>query len=165
MQEYGNPLQYSCLENSMDRPWGCEESDMTEWLTSTQTCDQAQPIKFSPNVGTGREGLSSTGWQALRQTCTGSGYLSGYMGKLVWKWTQDTEINGTTRLRGCFHDVFRVPSSRYGPWISQWCTLIFFQNTVWVKILLHAIESILIKSLRKLRIPISGIRVKFSKCS
>ena len=26
----GNPLQYSCLENSMDRPWGPKESDMTE---------------------------------------------------------------------------------------------------------------------------------------
>ena len=31
----GNPLQYSCLENSMDgrtwwSPWGCKESDMTE---------------------------------------------------------------------------------------------------------------------------------------
>ena len=36
----GNPLQYSCLENSMDRrawqgSWGCKEWDMTEatWLT------------------------------------------------------------------------------------------------------------------------------------
>ena len=34
----GNPLQYSCLENSMDRgawraPWGHKESDTTEWLT------------------------------------------------------------------------------------------------------------------------------------
>ena len=35
----GNPLQYSCLENSMDRgalcasPWGGKESDMTEQLT------------------------------------------------------------------------------------------------------------------------------------
>ena len=33
----GNPLQYSCLENSMDREawWssGCQESDMTEQLT------------------------------------------------------------------------------------------------------------------------------------
>ena len=36
----GNPLQYSCLENSMDRrawwatsPWGCKESDTTEQLT------------------------------------------------------------------------------------------------------------------------------------
>ena len=123
------------------------------WLSdqqSTQTCDQAQPIKFFPNMGTRREDLSSIGWQALRQTCTGSGYLSGYMGKLVWKWTQDTEINGATRFRGRLHGVFRVPSSRYSPWISQWCTLTFFQKTVWVKFLLHAIESILIKSLRKL---------------
>ena len=36
----GNPLQYSCLENSMDKrrlvgysPWGGKESDMTERLT------------------------------------------------------------------------------------------------------------------------------------
>ena len=32
----GNPLQYSCLENSTDRdcsPWGCKELDMTERLT------------------------------------------------------------------------------------------------------------------------------------
>ena len=35
----GNPLQYSCLENSMDRgawqatsPWGYKESDMTEQI-------------------------------------------------------------------------------------------------------------------------------------
>ena len=26
----GSPLQYSCLENSMDRPWGRKESDTTE---------------------------------------------------------------------------------------------------------------------------------------
>ena len=38
---HGNPLQYSCLENSMDRgawqatysPWGQKESDRTETLT------------------------------------------------------------------------------------------------------------------------------------
>ena len=32
----GNPLQYSCLENPMDRgayrPWGCKELDMTEHI-------------------------------------------------------------------------------------------------------------------------------------
>ena len=28
----GNPLQYSCLENSMDRPRGCKESNTTERL-------------------------------------------------------------------------------------------------------------------------------------
>ena len=39
-EEKGNPLQYSCLENSVDRrasagynPWGHKESDTTEWLT------------------------------------------------------------------------------------------------------------------------------------
>ena len=26
----GYPLQYSGLENSMDYPWGCKESDMTQ---------------------------------------------------------------------------------------------------------------------------------------
>ena len=26
----GYPLQYSGLENSMNSPWGCKESDMTE---------------------------------------------------------------------------------------------------------------------------------------
>ena len=29
----GNPLQYSCLENSMYRPWGCTESNTTERLS------------------------------------------------------------------------------------------------------------------------------------
>ena len=36
-EEDGNPLQYSCLENPMDRgaqqgysPWGCKESDKTD---------------------------------------------------------------------------------------------------------------------------------------
>ena len=41
----GNPLQYFCLENSMDReawwatysPWDRKESDLTEWLTHTHT--------------------------------------------------------------------------------------------------------------------------------
>ena len=29
----GYPLQYSGLENSMDCPWGCKESDTTESLS------------------------------------------------------------------------------------------------------------------------------------
>ena len=36
----GNPLQYCYLENSMDRhysPWGCKESDMTEWLSTAHS--------------------------------------------------------------------------------------------------------------------------------
>jgi len=29
----GSPLQYSCLENPTDRPWGLKESDTTERLS------------------------------------------------------------------------------------------------------------------------------------
>ena len=36
MAENGNPLQYSCLENPIDRgawcPWSCKESDTSERL-------------------------------------------------------------------------------------------------------------------------------------
>ena len=32
----GNPLQYSCLENSIDRPWDHKKSDTAEQLTHTQ---------------------------------------------------------------------------------------------------------------------------------
>ena len=30
----GNPLQYSCLVNPMDSPWGHKDLDTTEWLSS-----------------------------------------------------------------------------------------------------------------------------------
>ena len=40
---HGNPLQYSCLENPHGQrrlvdcsPWGCKESDITEWLSTAQ---------------------------------------------------------------------------------------------------------------------------------
>ena len=29
-EENGNPLQYSCLDNYMEEPGGCKESDTTE---------------------------------------------------------------------------------------------------------------------------------------
>ena len=50
----GNPLQYSCLENSMDRgawglegycSWGCKESD---WVTTIHTHTHTQGNEFSP---------------------------------------------------------------------------------------------------------------------
>ena len=45
----GNPLQYSCLKNSIDRgawwgvaysPWGCKELNTTEWLSSQHENDR-----------------------------------------------------------------------------------------------------------------------------
>ena len=43
---HGNPLQYFCLENSMDRgawwstysPWGCKELDTTEVIMRVHMC-------------------------------------------------------------------------------------------------------------------------------
>ena len=55
-EEHGNPPQYSCLDNLMDRgswwsisPWGCKESDTTERLThvNTQHTQQKPCLPFS----------------------------------------------------------------------------------------------------------------------
>ena len=50
---HGNPLQYSCLENPVDRrawrgysPWGCKDSDPTERL-SIHTCRLGGSAPFS----------------------------------------------------------------------------------------------------------------------
>ena len=41
----GNPLQDSCLENSMDRPWDQKELDTTEQLTLSHF-DSAYKLKM-----------------------------------------------------------------------------------------------------------------------
>ena len=50
----GYPLQYSGLENSMDyvySPWGCKESDRTEWLSLSLWASLiAQLVKNLPAV-------------------------------------------------------------------------------------------------------------------
>ena len=40
----GNPLQYSYLENSMDRPWCHKESDTTEQLIHMKCLGYAFPV-------------------------------------------------------------------------------------------------------------------------
>ena len=54
--ENGNPFQYSCQENSMDKrslvgysPWGCKESDMTEH-THTYTYIHSQNSWNTPPI-------------------------------------------------------------------------------------------------------------------
>ena len=39
----GYPLQYSGLENPMDSPWGCKESDVTERLSLFFTVSRSLP--------------------------------------------------------------------------------------------------------------------------
>ena len=49
----GNPVQYSCLENPMDRrawPWGCKELDMTE-QRSTHTLHGQRQEWLSGTLG------------------------------------------------------------------------------------------------------------------
>ena len=49
----GNPLQDSCLENPMDRPWGRKESDTTERLTlsfSNGVSEAGCHLKSFPSV-------------------------------------------------------------------------------------------------------------------
>ena len=42
----GNPLQYSCLEDSMDRgAWACKESDTTEQKAAAQFMNHESPFK------------------------------------------------------------------------------------------------------------------------
>ena len=38
------PLWYSGLENSMDSPWGCKESDRTEWLSVSRKDEVLWPL-------------------------------------------------------------------------------------------------------------------------
>ena len=49
---HGNPLQYACLENSIDirawQSWGCKESDTTEHVTHTHTSALPPPPHHSP---------------------------------------------------------------------------------------------------------------------
>ena len=49
----GYPLQYSGLENSVDSPWGCKESDTTEQLSlplSEHAKSGQLPVQFSRSV-------------------------------------------------------------------------------------------------------------------
>ena len=79
----GNPLQYSCIENSVDRPWSLKESDTTERLTLSLyfTCcqdgssghgplDRGSLVKMDkaalPSPGTRESGrVTSLSWTTL----------------------------------------------------------------------------------------------------
>ena len=68
----GNPLQYSCLENPMDRRawqanslWGCRESDMAEWLTLFTSCEQFPGVQVNSGIYLAFRGLCKPGWKQV----------------------------------------------------------------------------------------------------
>ena len=89
----GNPLQYSCLENPMDRgfwrvgysPRGYKESDTTEGLTlSHWDCiDNTEPKCFENDESAPGAGLRVTVWQRMFQTA-GEGSGRSPRAPLVW---------------------------------------------------------------------------------
>ena len=59
----GNPLQYSCLENPMDRgysPWGHKEMDTTEQLTLSDIINKKQFRKVETGPNSHHQGESKT---------------------------------------------------------------------------------------------------------
>ena len=72
-----SPLQYSCLENSMDRPWGHKESDMTEGQTLWASL-VAQTVKNPPAMQ--ETWVQSLGWEEGMAT---------HSSILVWKIPMD----------------------------------------------------------------------------
>ena len=89
-EEKGYPLQYSCLENSMDRgacPWGCKELDRTEWRTLIYILGAslvAQMVKNLPAIQ--ETWVQSLGWED--PTAKGMATLSSI---LAWRipWTEE----------------------------------------------------------------------------
>ena len=86
----GNPLQYSCLENPMDRracPWGCKELDRTEWLTFIYILGASLVAQMVKNLPATQETwVRSLGWED--PTAKGMAILSSI---LAWRipWTEE----------------------------------------------------------------------------
>ena len=61
---HGNPLQYSCLENALDRgawwgTWGCKESDTTEQLSTAQHSTDRKLWVLQGNCEVGQTSVTS----------------------------------------------------------------------------------------------------------
>ena len=57
-RRHGNPLQYSCLENPMDRgawratsPWGCKEPDLTSQINNNKLYLLSQSVSVYNGIG------------------------------------------------------------------------------------------------------------------
>ena len=84
----GYPLQYSGLENSMDdvySPWGCKESDRTEWLSPSLWASLiAQLVKNLPAV-------QETGVWSLGREDSLKKEMATHSSTLAWRipWTEE----------------------------------------------------------------------------
>ena len=84
----GYPLQYSGLENSMDyvySPWGCKESDRTEWLSLSLWASLiAQLVKNLPAV-------QETGVWSLGREDSLKKEMATHSSILAWRipWTEE----------------------------------------------------------------------------
>ena len=90
----GNPLQYACLENPMDRGvwWasahGMAESDATEWLNA----------QHSPNLG---EFLGTPGTELSSQV------LSSYLNCNLFTWLM-SKLNLFSKSKNCRHSIMTL---------------------------------------------------------
>ena len=104
----GNPPQYSCLENSMDRgdsPWSLKESDTTEQLTlthtHTHTHTHTQKITGFPGGTVVKNPLTNTGY---------TGWIPGLR-------RSPREGNGNPPQYSCFGNPMDRGAWRgYSPW-------------------------------------------------
>ena len=102
----GNPLQYSCLENSMDRAWWAAvhmvaELDMTEWLSLSLSI---YIYTHTPQLSWPWEPIQTQKldwWRFKHQT-----YRTGYMERFPW-WLSDKE--SACQCKKC----------RFNPWVEK----------------------------------------------
>ena len=89
----GSPLQYSCRENSMDRGWGREESDTTEWLNTFRMCPDRN-VECTPFAGNVLPTIASS-WVEWGVGILGGLYLLHPLwGSLLCPWLSRNRLIG-----------------------------------------------------------------------
>ena len=125
----GNPLQYSCLENSMDRPWGLRVRH--DWVTNTFTFFTSYDhLKVHPCYCKSHYFIPFYGWEVFH--CI---YLPLLLYSFICPWTlrllpclQFSSVQSLSRVR-----LFATP------WIAACQTSLSITNS-WSSLRLTSIE-------------------------